>query len=182
MARLISLLMLLTACGSGPYAGADFGFVPLSREQFPDLDSALTGEAGQPLIVFAQANLGQGGPVAESQLGRVRFQGDLVSAHDGWVSLFRLPNDTVRISKGHITGIWRVMPPARTRSRVLGAAFFGLTALAVLRIDEPQDRPSGTAQLGIVGGSALLGGFVGDLLFGGARRGEQLYPRRRSRE
>lgn len=182
MARLIPLLILLTACGSGPNAGADFGFAPLTRELFLDLDSALTGEVGQPLIVFAQENLGQGGPVAESQLGRVRFQGDLVSADDGWVSLFRVPNDTVRISKGHVTGIWRMTPPARNRSTVLGAVFFGLTALAVMRIDEPQDQPSGSVQLGIVGGSALLGGLLGDLLFGGPRRGEQLYPLRRSRE
>ena len=182
MARLIPLVLLLAACGSAPYAGRDFGLVPLSREQFPELDSALRDQQGHALIVHAQRDLGQTGPVPESMVGFVRFEGNLISAHDGWVSLFRAPDDTVRVSKGHITSIWDVREAPHGRPVLLGAALFALTTVAILQVTRAEDRPTAQNQFLLVSGAAALGGVLGNSLFGGARRGEQLYPARRPRE
>jgi hypothetical protein len=184
MARIILTgltVVLLSGCGSRPYAGGEFGMAPLERELFPRLDSALSPVVGQSIIIHAQEDLGRTGPVARSMTGFIQFHGVLLEAERDWVAVSRAFDDTVRVSKGHITAIWRARPGASTRSMAVGAAILGLGVFAALQIQDPFDRPGTMTQVYLVSGSTLIGALLGKVLFGGARRGEQLYPPSRRR-
>lgn len=173
----LSLLFLVAACGPVMNRRDGFGSRALDREHFPVLDTVVAANLGRSVVLYAQQDLGQLGPVRNREnTGFARFDGRLFPGEPGWVTLIGTRGDTIRVGKGHVTGIWRRRAGAGSTAFVAGGAFVGVAMAAVLFFEQPADRPSQGTQMIMLSGATVVGGVLGAVLFGGARRGAPLYP------
>lgn len=155
----------------------EFGEQGMRHQRFVELDSALGMHMGRRLVVRVQEDLGQNRP-AQTRPNVVTFRGRLLALDEGWVHLGRAADDTVRLGKGSVVGVWLVRSSGHSRlpGAAIGAVVAGAAAFGILQMQAREDRPSDNAQVLLIGGSGLVGGLLGAAVWSSERRGDQLYP------
>jgi hypothetical protein len=170
------VLAMLAVGGCAGLLTQEYGEQGFRHQRFLELDSTLGMHLGDRVMLQAQEDVGQDRP-SRRRPNVVTFRGDLLALSDGWVHMLRSSDDTVRIGKGNVVGVWltggeREQWPAT----LLGAAILGGAAAAIIQTQSPSDRPAVGLQVGIVAAAGLGGAFLGTALGGGERRGQRLYP------
>lgn len=179
-ARLLHTAMAAAVVVSAACASArnpEFGQQGLTHQRFVELDSTLGMHLGREVLLRAQQNVGQDRP-GPSRPNVVSFHGQLLGLDEGWVHLGVGDDDSVRIGKGSIVGVWLAREKAASRwpGAVFGALVGVATAFGIIQAQDPADRPDDRTQVTLIGGAGVIGGFVGALVWSPSRRGQRLYP------